>query len=117
LKRPEGDDTEEGVRKAYNSMSEALAEIRQLERRRAQIQQDEAGITKPLKPGFKPTGDPELDAALAKLWESGKYSKELYIQINKGLAAFDRRRLLDLVQWSPAAIEDLAKAEILNSRI
>jgi len=56
---------------AWNLKSQ-LAEIAKVERDRVKERQFFAGITKPLKTGFRRALDRELDAALETLWRSGR---------------------------------------------
>ena len=92
---------------AWNLKSQ-LAEIAKVERDRVKERQFFAGITKPLKTGFRRALDRELDAALETLWRSGPRSRDLYIKIGKGLAAMTHEDLFCVVSLIPKGIEALA---------
>lgn len=104
----------EGSYAARKSLAESLLEIAAEERAKATARQKRLRIKEPLRTYFR--RDPVLDPALKKLWAAGDFGRQLYVQIGKGLAALDARRLFELVDNPPATIEELAKAEILNSR-
>jgi hypothetical protein len=68
-----------------------------------------AGITQPLRTGFRRDLDPELKTALVELWAIGPRSRDLYLKIGKGLASLSRADLiLLLASRTPEEIESLA---------
>jgi hypothetical protein len=74
------------------SLSRALREIAEEERRRARSAQRRAGIGEPVKTGFKPASqlDPALNAALDRIWKLSRGDQNLqrlYSMIGRGTAA------------------------------
>jgi hypothetical protein len=98
-------------------MSYELEQIRRQELGRAIKNQERMGIKEPLKLGFRPSGDDKIDSAMKKLFAAGKNGRDLWVMINKGLATVDRAKLLGMVGYPVAAVEELAKTEISNSRL
>lgn len=106
----EGHHSGAGFQRAQKSLQESLAEVARVERYQARERQKEAGITNPVKTGFKNTGDAELDEALAEIWAAGLESKKLYVKLGKGLASLERADVVALGRLCASEIEALAPA-------
>src|SRR5215471_3107604 len=104
----EGKDTGQLFEAAKKPLMEAMAEIGREERQDAQLRQQRAGITKPVKTGFQRDLDPELDEMLENIWHAGPRARELYVKIGKGLATLTREDVFVIGQSKLAEIETLA---------
>lgn len=105
----EGQYSGPGFQKARISLQEALAEVARIERYQARERQQEAGIKQPFKGCFKRwQEDPELEAALDRIWQAGNQSRVLYVKLGKGLASLERADVVALARLCASEIEALA---------